>query len=94
MRLGVGLSGEPLDGGFAQAQRIVQLPGGVAEKPDHRHRRLLRLRDKRPRCRAAKRTNEFSPPDEACHVTLRWGVMPMQWGTIPRFNRAVCDTSR
>jgi hypothetical protein len=36
-----------------QAQLIVQLPGGVAEKPDHRHRRLLRARRERPRRRTA-----------------------------------------
>src|SRR5215831_19370322 len=37
--------------------------------------RLLRLRRKRPRRRAAKRDYEFSSSDAHCHVTLRLGVM-------------------
>src|SRR5262245_58230286 len=32
-----------------------------AEKPDHRHRRLLRTRRKRPRCRAAEQRYELAP---------------------------------
>src|SRR5262249_58437153 len=37
--------------------------------------RLLRLRRKRPRRRAAKRDYEFSSSDAHFHVTLRLGVM-------------------
>jgi hypothetical protein len=29
--------------------------------------------------RAAKREYELSPSDVDCHVTLAWGVVPMQW---------------
>src|SRR5262249_2339463 len=42
--------------------------------------RLLRARRQRPRCRrAAERCQEFSSSDVACHVTLRLGVILMQW---------------
>src|SRR5262245_10254429 len=55
------------------------LRGPRVEEPDHRHRRLLRAYAERPRCRrAAKCSQKSSPSDEACHVTLRLGVMPMQ----------------
>src|ERR1700730_7597983 len=49
----------------------------TAEESDHRHRRLLRARHKRP-CshRRAKRGSEFSPSDMDCHVTLPWGSYP------------------
>ena len=50
--------------------------------------RLLRACRKRPRDRAAKRDNEFSPPDADCHVTLPWGVMQCNYEMIPRFTRA------
>src|SRR5262249_48713618 len=40
----------------------------------------LRPRRERPRRRrAAERGQEFSSCDVACHVTLPWKVMPMQW---------------
>ena len=32
-----------------------------AEEPDHRHRRLLRARRERPRCRAAEQRDELAP---------------------------------
>jgi len=38
-----------------------------------RFRRSLRAGGERPRCRAPKRGNEFSPPDVNCHLTLPWG---------------------
>ncbi len=42
----------------------------AAEEPDHRHRRLLRARRKRPRGRrAAQCEYEFSPSDVDCHAT-------------------------
>ena len=52
---------------------------------------LLHAHSKRPRLppRPEERDNEFSPSDVNCHVTLSWGVMPME-GTIPLINRAVC----
>src|SRR5262249_21540822 len=34
----------------------------VSEKPDHRHRRLLRVRRERPRRRAAEQRYERAPP--------------------------------
>ena len=37
-------------------------------------------------CGTAKRTNEFSPPDANCHVTLPREVLSMQWRTISRFS--------
>src|SRR6516164_9907160 len=41
------------------------------EKPDHRHRRLLRARRERPRgCRAAERDYQFPPSDDDCHTPL------------------------
>src|SRR5262249_5708618 len=37
------------------------------EKPDHRHRWLLRLRRERPRgCRAAEQRDELAPPNLPC----------------------------
>src|SRR5262249_36829198 len=33
----------------------------VVEKPDHRHRLLLRARRERPRCRAAEQRDELAP---------------------------------
>src|SRR6516225_10567220 len=45
------------------------------QKPDHRHRRLLRVRRERPRGRAAECIQQFPPSDVACHVTLRLGVI-------------------
>ena len=47
----------------------------TAEKPNHRHRGLLRARRERPSRRAAERGQEFSSFDVACHVTLRLGVI-------------------
>src|SRR5215471_3816299 len=38
--------------------RFVQGPGSGVEKPDHRHRRLLRPRRERPRSRAAEQRDE------------------------------------
>src|SRR5262249_17724018 len=38
------------------------LRGPSAEKPDHRYRRLLRARRKRPRRRAAEKRDERAPP--------------------------------
>src|SRR5215471_5493613 len=50
--------------------------GPGIEEPDHRHRRLLRARRKRP-CNwcAAKQRDEFAPSnlDLDCHVTLPRG---------------------
>ena len=41
----------------------------VSDKPDHRHRRLLRARRKRPRsCCAAQCEYEFSPSEVDCHA--------------------------
>jgi len=37
----------------SQAENIIVIPRCTAKKPDHRHRRLLRLRRKRPRGYAA-----------------------------------------
>jgi hypothetical protein len=34
---------------------------GHLEEPDHRHRRLLRVRRERPRGRAAEQDDEFAP---------------------------------
>jgi hypothetical protein len=60
---------------------VSRAPG--AEEPNHRHRRLLRARRERQRDRrTAKRKYELSPFDVACHVTLPWGVMPMQWRDV------------
>jgi hypothetical protein len=42
-----------------------------AEKSDHGHRRLLRARRERPRCRAAEQRDELAPSDESCHLILR-----------------------
>src|SRR6516162_4725179 len=44
-----------------------------SEQSDGRHLRLLRARRARPRRRAAKHGNEFSPPDIDCHATLQRG---------------------
>ena len=41
-----------------------------AEKPNHRHRRLLRARRERPRGRDAERDQQFPPPDGDCHTPL------------------------
>src|SRR5262249_54343379 len=58
----------------------------AAQEPDHRHGRLLRARRERPRRRpAAKRGQEFSSSDVACHVTLQLGVIHAMEGMIPRF---------
>jgi hypothetical protein len=38
----------------SQAENIVVIPRCTAKKPNHRHRRLLRARRERPRCRAAE----------------------------------------
>jgi hypothetical protein len=38
----------------------------VSDKPDHRHRRLLRARGERPRdCRTAEKRDELAPSDVA-----------------------------
>src|SRR5262249_43335121 len=41
---------------------------------------LLRARRERPRRRAGKRSNEFSPSDVDCHATLPWGSCPCNEG--------------
>jgi len=41
------------------------------EEPDHRHRRLLRARDERPRHRrATKHTEKFTTSDADCHANF------------------------
>src|SRR5262249_28931987 len=72
----------------AQADRI-RLRRSSREKPDHRHRRLLRVRRERPRGRrAAERSYHFPPSDSNRHVALPcegWLVK----ATISRRKRAV-----
>src|SRR5215467_6873053 len=72
--------------GFIQALTERGREGHIArscravEKPDHRHRRLLRPRRQRPRHRRpAEKRDEVAPTDVDCHVTLPWKVMPIQW---------------
>src|SRR5215472_12910252 len=67
--------------------RMIGVFCGIIEKPDHRHRRLLRPRCERPRGRAAERDNEFSPSNVDCHVTLpRGGRVHAMEETISRFS--------
>ena len=53
--------------GFLQALEELndRVPGVISnpsdEEPDHRHRRLLRPRHHRPRCRARKSRDELPP---------------------------------
>jgi hypothetical protein len=63
------------------------------EKSYHRHRRLLCARRERPRCRAADQRDELAPVDYELPCDPPAGVMPMQWGTLPRFDCAVCGKS-
>jgi hypothetical protein len=56
-----------------------------------RSNRLLRPRRERPRCRAAKRDKQFSPPDVDCHVTLPWGSCN-GWDHITPSRAALRDT--
>ena len=61
-----------------RAQSPAPLGGRLrTEEADHRRRRLLRTRRKRPNDRRAaeKRGQVFSSSDVACHVTLRLGVI-------------------
>ena len=46
-------------------------------------------RRERPYRRAAEQSDELAPSDVACHVTLPWEVMPMEWETLPRFDYVV-----
>src|SRR5262245_58789375 len=51
---------------FAERSHIARIGGPVSDKPDHRHRRLLRPRRKRPSSyTAAKKADEFPPPHGA-----------------------------
>ena len=47
----------------ATSLRLAALPFSAVEKPDHRHRRLLRARRHRPRRRAAQQRGELAPID-------------------------------
>ena len=43
---------------LAKGRREGHVAGRAAQKADHRHRRLLRTRGERPRCRAAEERDE------------------------------------
>jgi hypothetical protein len=60
-------------------EMCVGFGGPGVEKPNHRHRRLLRARCERPRSRCAAQCEyEFSPSDVDCHATLQPEVVCMQ----------------
>ena len=54
------------------------------EIPDHRHRRVLRARRKRPRCRAAECGQQFPPSIRERHVPTSRARMPNRNDTMPR----------
>ena len=63
--------------GFAEAltkcrgEMGASIGGALMEKPDHRHRRLLRPRRERPRDRrTAECGQQFPPSDGDCHAPL------------------------
>src|SRR5262245_63849444 len=55
---------------FAQALS-KPVSRGAAEEPDHRHRRLLRPRRKRPCSRAAEQRDELAAPDHSITSSAR-----------------------
>jgi hypothetical protein len=55
---------------YASALSLRQVFQPTADESDHRHRRLLRARRKRPRCRPAERGDQFPPSDSDRHVAL------------------------
>src|SRR6516225_4124094 len=63
---------------------------GVPQEPDHRHRRLLRVRRERPGCRRAAECDQQLPPSDGdCHTPLPCEVRKEN-DTTPR---ACCPTS-
>src|SRR5262249_52803931 len=83
---------------FAQTLAERGHPWGVSalrfavEKPDYRHRRLLRARRERPRGRAAEKSNELAPfhvehgglPPRCAISAADWPVL-----SLPQFQPAV-----
>ena len=84
------LCGKPLAGFFqtlAELSRERRVARSAVEKPDHRHRRLLRARRERPRCsRAAECGQQFPPSDGD---VIRPSRARCVKATIPRQERAV-----
>src|SRR5262249_31434389 len=86
---------------FAQGLEKRGRPDRPKKKPDYRHRRLLRARSERPRCRVADQRDDLSPPhsitSSARASRLSGTVRPSSravWALITNSNFEGCTTGR